>query len=219
MPQCKYCGKSGFFLSVTLNGLCQQCNYIFVMDLKQRARIMQESYKIIDNSKNLSTKLSRCDTIIQHAEELLRYEQKGIPTIQPSPSELITKTKQVKEDIIIKSLEEDLERAMDKAALASTQSTKTSDLNKVILKIRDFKEILIDNNKINEIEKRANDLRHKIQLEGFLEAAKKAEFKGQKSKAIDQYQEALYFLKSDNIDDESQKEKIEEIENKIKELS
>ena len=155
------------------------------MDLKQRARIVQESCKIIDSSKNLSTKLSRCDTIIQHAEELVKYEQKGIPTIQPIPSELITKIKQVKEDIIIKSLEEDLERAIDKATLASTQSTKISDLNKLLLKVRDFKEILNDNNKINEIEKKANNFRHRIQLEGFLEAAKKAEFKGQKSKAID----------------------------------
>lgn len=52
-----------------------------------------------------------------------------------------------------------------------------------------------------------------------LEAARKAEFKGQKKKALDQCQDALYFLYNDEIDDSLQAEKIVEIEAKISELS
>lgn len=59
---------------------------------------------------------------------------------------------------------------------------------------------------------------HETQLNAFLEEARKAEFKGNKKKALDQYKEALYFLRNDEIDDSLQAGKIKEIEKKISEL-
>jgi len=58
----------------------------------------------------------------------------------------------------------------------------------------------------------------KVKCEDALDKAKKYEFKGNNKKALDFYYESLYFLKTDNIDDEVQKEQINEIENKIKSL-
>ncbi len=58
-----------------------------------------------------------------------------------------------------------------------------------------------------------------IQLSSYLNDAKKAEFKGDKKKALDKYYEALYFLQHDEIDDALQTNEIEDIEAKIKELS
>jgi len=60
---------------------------------------------------------------------------------------------------------------------------------------------------------------HKTQLNEYIEEAKKAEFKDQKSKALDKYQEALYFLQNDEIDDSLQKENIDELKAKISELT
>ena len=53
---------------------------------------------------------------------------------------------------------------------------------------------------------------------GYLEAARKAEFKGNVKKAIDQYQEALFFIRNDDIDDTQQRFEINEIETKLTEL-
>jgi hypothetical protein len=58
----------------------------------------------------------------------------------------------------------------------------------------------------------------KTQLNGYLEEAKKNEFKGQKKKALDKYYEALYLLKHDDVDDSLQQDNIQFLESKIKEL-
>ncbi|NLE21927.1 MAG: hypothetical protein GX624_03990 [Actinobacteria bacterium] len=59
---------------------------------------------------------------------------------------------------------------------------------------------------------------HGAKLGGFIEAAEKAEFKGNKKRALDQYQEALYFLKTDDIADDSQASEIARIAAKVEKL-
>ncbi len=65
------------------------------------------------------------------------------------------------------------------------------------------------------MEKHLKDRIQATQLEAFLEAARKAEFKRQAKKALDSYYDALYFLKHDEIDDVHQAEHIRMIEEKI----
>jgi ssDNA-binding Zn-finger/Zn-ribbon topoisomerase 1 len=90
MAQCKMCGQKGFLLKVSANGLCKSCDPIVVMDVQQRGRIINDCMKLIDESKNIKTRLSRCDLLIEHAQALLEYEHKGIPTVNPSPSHLLS---------------------------------------------------------------------------------------------------------------------------------
>jgi len=52
-------------------------------------------------------------------------------------------------------------------------------------------------------------------LNKYLEEAGKAEFKGNLKKALDQYQEALYFLKNDDVDDILQSKEIASIESLV----
>ena len=61
-------------------------------------------------------------------------------------------------------------------------------------------------------------LNHQTQLNAYLDEAKKAEFKGQRKKALDRYYDALYFLKHDEIEDALQQEHLSAIEAKINEL-
>jgi hypothetical protein len=58
-----------------------------------------------------------------------------------------------------------------------------------------------DPTQLNNLENRIKAYTHKIQIKSFLDEADKAEFIGNMKKALDQYQEGLYFLKKDNIDD------------------
>ena len=81
------------------------------------------------------------------------------------------------------------------------------------------KQELRDQAKLDQLEARVRRFSHETQLNAYLEAARKAEFKGQKKKALEQYKEALYFLKTDEIDDLSQAEEISKIEAKISELT
>ena len=55
-------------------------------------------------------------------------------------------------------------------------------------------------------------------MSGYVETAEKAEFKGNTKQALDQYLEALYFLKTDDVDDQLQAAEIARISRKIAEL-
>jgi len=213
------CGRKGILLSLSTNGLCKSCNPIVVMDIQQRGRIINDCLKLVIESKNMKTRLSRCDLLLEHAQALLKYENKGIPTISPPPSHLVIEYAAARDEIVLEAVTAEVENALAKAEIAATPRTSINEANKALLKIREARKEVRGQAKLDEIEARIQRFSHETQLNAYLEAARKAEFKGQKKKALDQYQEALYFLRSDKIDDSLQAEKIREIEAKISKLS
>jgi hypothetical protein len=104
MAQCKMCGKSGFLLAVSANGLCQSCNQAMVINVQQRIRIIKDCIKLIETSNNLQTRLSRCELLIKNVNELLKYESKGIATINPTPSQLLLKYKAIHNQLLNESI-------------------------------------------------------------------------------------------------------------------
>ena len=213
------CGQKGFFLSVSEDGLCKSCESIVVMDIQQRVRIINDCIKLVNESKNMSTQLSRYDLLREHAQVLLEYEQRGIPTISPPPSQFLSEYTIKRDQIVLEGVTAEVEKALARAEIAATPHTSINEANKALLKIREGKKELNDKAKLDQLEARIRHFSHEKQLNEYLEADRKAEFKGKKKKALDQYQEALYFLRGDNIDDSLQAEKIGEIEAKISDLS
>lgn len=218
MAQCKYCGRSGWFLALTANGLCNNCNPIVSMDVIQRARIINDSLKLVRESKKLDTQLSRCDLIVEHASALMKYEQLGIPTLNPLPSAFVQEYQAMHDQIIVDGLTTEFENARSKAEVAPSVTSKVNLLSKALLKVREYKLKANNPSILDSLEQQISQLIQNIQLAGYLDAARKAEFKGQKKKALDQYYEALYFLKHDDINDSFQQEHISLIESKIAEL-
>lgn len=219
MAECKMCGRKGLFLLVSANGLCKSCESIVVMDVQQRGRIINDSMKLVAESKNMKTRLSRCDLLIEHAQALLEYEHKGIPTVSPFPSQLLSEYTAMRDQIVLEGVTAEVEKALTKAEIAVKPSTSINEANKALLKIQEGKQELRDQAKLDQLEARVRRFRHEKQLNAYLEAARKAEFKGQKKKALEQYQEALYFLKTDEIEDSLQAEEISKIEAKISEIT
>lgn len=245
MAQCERCKKKGFFVFVNANGLCKSCaaqsqcrlcekwtthlitshgicydcQDIFEMDVTQRLRIMNDCEKLVDNSKNMNTRLSRCDLLLEHAQALLKYEKKKIPTIEPYPSQYLKEYTAKRNQIILEGVTEVVEKALAKAKIGTTPSTSITQANKALVEIQEKKQKLPDSSKLDQLESQVRKFIHETRLNAYLEAARKAEFKGQKKKVLDQYQEALYFLRNDEIDDSVQVEEIKKIEAKISDLS
>lgn len=73
--------------------------------MTQRGRIINDSLKLVDQSKNLSARLSRCDLAIQHLEYFRdTCERRGIWPISPSSDEktatlLLVRDERVVEDV------------------------------------------------------------------------------------------------------------------------
>lgn len=218
MAECKYCNRSSWFLSFSDHGLCGSCEGMLQRELGQRFRIIGESEDLINSSKVLETQLLRCDVIIEHANAMIPLEQKGIVTTNPPPSKLIGIFQNKKDELVVRALKSEIKTILEKIQFTVGVKTKVAALSKALLQIRSLKSKVVHPILLDALESQVKGFIHKTQLDSYLEQAKKAEFKGQNKKALDQYYEALYFLKNDAIPDATQKEQISFIEGKITEL-
>ncbi len=218
MAQCRYCNRSGFFLSISNNFLCHSCEPIFHLEYSQCFRIIQDSERLVSDSKKLEVRLSRCDLIVEVASALIKFENRNIPTTDPPPSKLVEAYRARKDLLIVEGLKSEGKEVLQKFQVTSATRTKITLLSKFLLRVRSFKGKSNDSHLLDGLDLEINRLIHETQLNSYLDEAKKAEFKGQKKKALDQYYEALYFLRNDDIDDRLQIEHISQVEAKIAEL-
>ncbi len=124
----------------------------------------------------------------------------------------------LKDQLIVEAMQEEVVNARRKADVASRAKGKVTALTKTLLAVREYKTRTSRPDVLNAIERDLEVQVHGVQLDGYLDEARKAEFKGNEKKALDQYYEALYFLKHDSVSDERQQEQISSIEAKIAEL-
>lgn len=164
----------------------------------------------------METRLSRCDLAIQHLKSLQQYELREIVTTTPEPTEVLRNYEIKRREIIKEGLEKERQSALNKASVAQSAKSKISALSKAVLAARSVKSQAPDIAGKIEIDLLTEIAR--ITVADYLEKARKAEFKNQKKKALEQYYEALYFLKHDEIDDRLQTENIRMLETKIVEL-
>jgi len=160
--------------------------------------------------------------MVGHLEALKSYEERGIPTLpNTSPSCQLREVETARDSLVLQTVKDDVGAMVEKGNAELQAKRKIAMFTKALLKLRDYKKLLRDAHNIEQIEeneKRVEKGIHRLQLETFLDTAKKAEFKGQTRKALDQYYEALYFLRNDAIDDSLQAAQISELELKIKAL-
>ena len=219
MPTCNWCGRSGIFLHINNNGLCQNCNPFIKLDIQNRIRILSDSLELVKTTKKLDTLILRLNLILEHSQSLSKYEEKGIPTIQPPPSKVYQDFQLNYDNIIIERIEIDLQEKLKNLDIPSVSPrVKLNQLSKILTQINDIEPKLHNPEIINPMRQKISSQINQIQLNSYLEDAEKAEFKGKKKIALDNYYEALYFLQHDKIDDSLQQSDILRIKSKILEL-
>ncbi len=219
MATCKVCEKSSWLLRVSQDGVCYACEAIQNQIIDGKVQRIRESAELVETGKNLKTRLSKCDDIIRIASELIDFEQRGIHTTDTPPSRLVDEFRVEKNNVLIEHVREEVRKRLERAELRTTTRSQINEAAKAILKIQDIrKEYELDVPVLYELETNARRFMHRAELQGYMTGAEKAEFKGKPKKALDQYQEALFFLQRDDIDDRLQKHQIEDVEAKVREL-
>lgn len=200
----------------------EEAKKLLLMQANQSLQIIEESKNIINKSKNFKTILSRFNVIFENIRMLKKLEIENSDVTDPKPSEIEKFYLREKDKFIKEFVLEEVEINMTKIVDIMTVKTKINIANKAIMRIIEGKKEIKEAENIKELTDKEKEIKafiHKIQFDEFLEKAKKAEFMGQKSKALNACKEALYFLQTDKIDDSLQKEEIDEIKAKISELS
>jgi len=70
---------------------------------------MGDSFELVKTTKKLDTLISRLNLILEHAQYLSKYEEKGIQTIQPPPSQVYRDIQTKYDNIILDRIETDLQ--------------------------------------------------------------------------------------------------------------
>jgi hypothetical protein len=217
MAQCLYCRKKGLLLRVDKNtGLCDWCNHTVFISINNIQRVLNESLELIKTSKNFKTRISRIDVAIDNCNTLLiEYWSKGLRLFD-DPNQLINELQLARAEIIEDEIINRVENYLEKANSTKTVRSKITNAEKALYDLHLFKKEYDYSNL--EMEQTIKTFIHNVQFDEFILNAEKNEFKGNTKKAIDQYQEALFFLKKDGIPDEEQSGIIKELENKINSL-
>lgn len=218
MATCKWCGRSGFLLALTPTGLCNKCDPAIAIEVNSRLRVITESQELVESGKALDTRLSRCDLIVEFANALRKYEEKGIRITDPLPSVIAERYRAKRSQILIEGLKLEARKTLDKVKLTGTVTTKVNQLSKLLLLVRDHKSES-PSKELDELESDIALATSNVKLEGYLGDAHKAEFMGNKKKAVEKYYEALYLLKNDSVLGELAAPQLSEIESKLVELT
>src|SRR5690606_9753741 len=130
------------------------------------------------------------------------YWSKGITVFKPDPLVAIEELEKHKQIVIEEEVELLVEQHLEKANRAKTVKSKISNADKALDELFKLKKKY--NYENNGLESNTNEYKNKAQLDQHITNAEKNEFKGNIKKAIDYYQEALFFLKKDDIPDVEQ---------------
>jgi hypothetical protein len=163
MATCKYCGKSGWFLSLTDVGLCDDCAQVLQPQINRAVQIITESVEIVNKSKNPETKLSRLDIIEEITNKHLRpFEEKGIEVTEgQSPFQILAYVRDFRDKIILESLKSVLDEAKIKAEKAKTPKAKMNAYSKVLQRIVKWKEKVSNPHIIVDVESEVKELINK----------------------------------------------------------
>jgi antitoxin component YwqK of YwqJK toxin-antitoxin module len=83
MPQCKQCGKSGFFLSISKSGFCDQCNFTFCT----LVNILNKATEKLNKVSDINTLYSSSSSAIKALEKLKVFDH--LCLINPLPEKII----------------------------------------------------------------------------------------------------------------------------------
>jgi len=120
MGKCRLFGKKGLFLSLNESDLCRICAVVVGQDVERSAQILKESMELVEKTKNPDTLMSRLDLVESRLDALIEYETRGIPTLQPVPSELKAALTADRGRILSRVAAELTQAALAKAALSSS---------------------------------------------------------------------------------------------------
>lgn len=163
MATCKWCGKSKLFLRLSENGLCDTCEIIVISEIVQAAGHINESVDLIQQSSNTDTIVSRFDYIVKLLNSLLKYEKKGITTINPPPSEFLDTYSPAKRDNhIVYGLEKELEKLKLVMFDLKTNSGKVNRVKKFSEKCEEYKRQMLNPALLAEVEEGTEQLLVKI---------------------------------------------------------
>lgn len=171
------------------------------------------SMELFNTSTDFKTRLTHIDRAIESL--------KGMEDILPGKEHAKEKLSQLlslKQALTYSDIKEQYEKAMASARKASMLVSKVKHATDAQSVLKEGLSLGIEEKALAREIEEANNFINRIQYDEYLNKAKKEEEKGNIKQAIDQYQVALYFLKSSRMGGEDLDSLVNDLEKRIEGL-
>jgi hypothetical protein len=154
MDTCILCGKDFVRSSEKVRELCQGCNLVLDIDIREKSRAMRRCEHLVDTSGNHRARLHQCLILVQKAKWLQRYENLGIQTIVPPPSQWISRFNAKYDDIIMERILEEVDEVMALSEREALPGALDGQINRILQKIEEGKRLFLDKTKSESLNAR-----------------------------------------------------------------
>ncbi|HFD81035.1 MAG TPA: hypothetical protein ENK05_11705 [Gammaproteobacteria bacterium] len=184
-------------------------------EIEEQKHIIMESLEIIQNSSNEKTRRSRIGVIQDAAAKII-----SINKSHEYAKSVLALLPQLEKQIAFDAANDRIEKLFERAKAAKTVNTVKKNISLAVGELEDiFNKGLIDEDEFNRNKKILLKFASDFEHDSYMEKGKRLEFKGQKKRALDAYQDALYTLLNDGIPDDEQTEEIAALQKKIENLA
>lgn len=97
MGQCLWCGRKGFLVKTTENGVCMHCQRTLEADIVPRTDAIAQRVRDMKATTDYRVIIQCLDDIIGNAKELMKYHEKGISVGSKTPPQLISECSSLRE--------------------------------------------------------------------------------------------------------------------------
>ncbi|MDD5630170.1 MAG: hypothetical protein PHU21_13970 [Elusimicrobia bacterium] len=194
MERCRYCGSMGLFFGLNKDGLCATCQHMISLEVDLRRKAIADASHRVDSTLNPQSKIAGLDLLVENIEALRKFEARGIPSVEGSPSALLEEARSKRQEVVLAAAHAELQDMMAKVEKAAAWEAKRHLYATFLLRMEDYKRKLDDPSRLSDVELHVRRADHQAQLDAIMGRALAAEKEGKRPEAVRAYQEAAEFL-------------------------
>lgn len=168
MDVCRLCGQAAPDAGTEDAILCPACAAALHGEVERRGRVIDDCRALLLRDATFPTRLAHCDLLLDNARLLLAYEEKGLPTLQPPPSDLLRQYRIQRERIVMEAVTAYTELASLRAEHADSVEAKVDTLVTGLRRLDGLARELSDPTQIVPFEQTLLILAHEAHLDDLV---------------------------------------------------
>lgn len=195
MAKCAACGRSGWLVQTYRKGICGHCQDRYDQDCRKHKPRIMAAMHVVSGGEPAGRRLRQIEEAIESCQVLEHWEAIGFEPCSPKPSNVHEHLVKARAACLDDFVEEELIRARVKARGAASKSGRSKAFSRAIDIIKELaahpelSEVVHE--RVREIEREG----HSYVFRLLVEKAEASEAKGRRQQAVDDYMEALEYLR------------------------
>ena len=141
MAECNWCDSKAWFFQLNRSGLCAECGPTVQADVDGHVQALDTLEKPAAGA-DWQAWLAHYDGIRDRLSALLRYEGRGIRSLDPPPSAALVDCDEARANVILKAAGEAVDSALAQAETAAAPTARLEVASEALARVKKFQDLL-----------------------------------------------------------------------------